>query len=71
LGKDVVAQFAGKDFAQLTSLISEYLVDKITIALSSADEMMTYMLLKDVYLYHLDTLWVKHIDEMEYLRDKV
>ena len=26
---------------------------------------------RDVYLYHIDTLWIKHLDEMEELRDKV
>jgi preprotein translocase subunit SecA len=71
LEKETIDQFAGQNFAQLTSSIAEYLIHKITTALSSANEMMAYMLLRDVYLYHLDTLWVKHIDEMEYLRDKV
>lgn len=71
LEKEIISQFAGQDFAQLMSSITEHLVNKITTALSSADEMMSYMLLRDVYLYHLDNLWVKHIDEMEYLRDKV
>jgi preprotein translocase subunit SecA len=29
------------------------------------------MMLKEIYLYHLDKLWVDHIDEMQYLREKV
>ena len=30
-----------------------------------------YQIFKDVLIHHIDTLWVKHIDEMQYLRDKV
>jgi preprotein translocase subunit SecA len=29
------------------------------------------MMLKEIYLYHLDKLRVEHIDEMQYLREKV
>lgn len=71
VNKDDVNQFTGLSFWDLQNTLSEYLIKKIISPLSSADQMMAYMLLKDVYLYHLDILWVKHIDEMEYLRDKV
>jgi len=30
-----------------------------------------YMMFKEIYLYHLDKLRVEHIDEMQYLREKV
>lgn len=30
-----------------------------------------YLIFKDVFLHHLDKLWVEHIDTMQYLRDKV
>lgn len=30
-----------------------------------------YNVMREIYLYHVDSLWMKHIDEMEYLRDKV
>jgi preprotein translocase subunit SecA len=66
-----LSQFSGLSYSQLSSAISDYLIAKVTEPLSKADQTLTYMLLKDVYLYHLDTLWVKHIDEMEYLRDQV
>jgi preprotein translocase subunit SecA len=69
--KNSISEFAGLNFAQLQDKITENLIHKITTAFSSVDEIIVYMLLKDVYLYHIDTLWVKHIDEMEYLRDKV
>jgi len=35
------------------------------------DENRLYEIFKDVLLHHLDKLWVWHIDEMQYLRDKV
>ena len=35
------------------------------------DEDRLYEIFKDVLLHHLDKLWVSHIDEMQYLRDKV
>jgi preprotein translocase subunit SecA len=38
---------------------------------ASIDAHKLYMIFRDVYLYHIDTLWVKHLDEMEELRDKV
>lgn len=69
--KTALDQFTGFSYTQLQDALSEHLIKKVVTPLSLADQMMSYMLLKDVYLYHLDTLWVKHIDEMEYLRDKV
>jgi len=35
------------------------------------DDERLYQIFKDVLLHHIDTLWVQHIDEMQYLRDKV
>jgi len=35
------------------------------------DDERLYQIFKDVLLHHIDTLWVGHIDEMQYLRDKV
>ncbi len=64
-------QFMGKDFLHLEPALVEYLTSRIIKHLSSLDPMIAYFLLKDIYLYNLDILWIKHIDEMEYLRDKV
>lgn len=30
-----------------------------------------YDVFRDIFLFHLDKLWISHIDEMQYLRDKV
>jgi preprotein translocase subunit SecA len=38
---------------------------------SKVDNERLYQIFKDVLLHHIDTLWVGHIDEMQYLRDKV
>ncbi len=65
------ASLASCSFPELQEKISEHLIKKVVDPISSADHMIAYRFLKDVYLYNLDTLWVKHIDEMEYLRDKV
>jgi preprotein translocase subunit SecA len=35
------------------------------------DEQKLFQIFRDVYLYHIDTLWIKHLDDMEELRDKV
>ena len=35
------------------------------------DDNRLYEIFKDILLHHLDKLWVDHIDEMQYLRDKV
>ncbi|MBU0626161.1 hypothetical protein KKG31_07900 [Patescibacteria group bacterium] len=58
-------------FTTLQDEIQTYIVDHIRQNMQSIDQERMYLILKEVYLHHIDTLWVKHIDEMEYLRDKV
>lgn len=48
------------------------MVKKSTIAkMSEVSDEKLYMILKDVYLHFLDKLWIDHIDEMWFLKDKV
>ena len=47
------------------------MLDQLKAKFAMMDVNRLYQIFKDVYLYHLDTLRVKHLDDMEYLRDKV
>lgn len=56
------------DFAdQIVDIIENK--TKSNFELISKDKL--YMIFKDVYLHYIDNLWIEHIDEMQYLRDKV
>lgn len=55
----------------LSSELATFITKQLWEKLSAVDQEPLYKVLKDVYLYHIDTLWIKHLDEMEELRDKV
>lgn len=63
--------FADMNFDQLQVELSLFMLDQLKAKFALMDVNKLYQIFKDVYLYHLDTLRVKHLDEMEYLRDKV
>jgi len=63
--------FEEMTFDHLQSALSVFMLDQLKAKFAMLDINRLYQIFKDVYLYHLDTLWVKHLDEMEYLRDKV
>ncbi len=58
-------------FDQLQPELSLFMLEQLKAKFAMMDVNRLYQIFKDVYLYHLDTLRVKHLDEMEYLRDKV
>ena len=58
-------------FDHLQVELSLFMLDQLKTKFAMMDINRLYQIFKDVYLYHLDTLRVKHLDEMEYLRDKV
>ena len=58
-------------FNDLESKLIEILTKHLEIWFKKMDNERLYQILKDVLLHHIDTLWVDHIDEMQYLRDKV
>lgn len=64
-------KFAEMDFDHLQAELSLFMLDQLKEKFAMMDVDRLYQIFKDVYLYHLDTLRVKHLDEMEYLRDKV
>ncbi len=63
--------FEEMTFEQLQVELSLFLLDQLKAKFAVMDVNRLYQIFKDVYLYHLDTLRMKHLDDMEYLRDKV
>ena len=63
--------FEDMTFDKLQAELSLFMLDQLKAKFAKMDVNRLYQIFKDVYLYHLDTLRVKHLDEMEYLRDKV
>lgn len=63
--------FEEMTFDHLQVELSLFMLDQLKAKFALMDVDRLYQIFKDVYLYHLDKLWIKHLDEMEYLRDKV
>jgi preprotein translocase subunit SecA len=59
------------DWQTLTGEISEFMTKFFEENISKIDQQKIYMIFKEIYLHHLDALWIEHLDEMQYLRDKV
>ena len=71
LTQEQLAAFESMTFEQIQVQLSVFMLEQLKAKFALMDIDRLYMIFKDVYLYHLDTLWVKHLDDMEYLRDKV
>jgi len=79
VNKELNLQLASKDFQRLATssygdiakklpeMIKQLFLKKI----KGVEEVRLYSVFKNVSLHYIDTLWVEHIDEMQYLRDKV
>lgn len=63
--------FEEMTFDNLQSSFTLFMLDQLKAKFDMMNINRLYEIFKDVYLYHLDTLRVKHLDDMEYLRDKV
>lgn len=63
--------FEEMDFDKLQVELSLFMLNQLKAKFDIMDIDRLYQIFKEVYLYHLDTLRVKHLDDMEYLRDKV
>lgn len=59
------------DWKTLTETISDSMTKFFEENISKIDWQKVYMIFKEIYLHHLDALWIEHLDEMQYLRDKV
>ena len=55
----------------LENILNKTLIDRLDYGFEKLDNDRLYDVFRDVLLFHLDKLWVSHIDEMQYLRDKV
>lgn len=64
-------KFVRMDYKQLLEELPEYMIAQIEKKFENIDNDRLYQVMREIYLYNIDTLRVKHIDEMEYLRDKV
>ncbi len=71
LDQGELQRFQWYSFQQLQSELSGFIVEQLKNKFALLDANKLYEVFKDVYLYHIDTLWIKHLDDMEYLRDKV
>ncbi len=77
--KELNVPFSAKKTAELTAMSWAQLAEVLPPAISKyfdkqlkwLEANKLYMMLKEIYLYHLDKLWVEHIDQMQYLREKV
>jgi preprotein translocase subunit SecA len=71
LGDEQMSTFAALNYHDLAPQLAVFITKQLSQKLDSVDQEQLYKVFKDVYLYHIDTLWIKHLDEMEELRDKV
>lgn len=71
LSDEQITTFAALEGRTLAAQLSVYIAKQLSEKLASVEQEQLYKVFKDVYLYHIDTLWIKHLDEMEELRDKV
>lgn len=68
---DLRTTFVKKEWEELAEEIPSLLIKQITAGMKKLDDEKLFIVFKDVYLHYLDRLWVDHIDEMQYLREKV
>ncbi len=68
---ETLARFSDLKYADLASALEKYVIDYTTQKYQALSPEVVYHVMREIYLFQVDTLWMKHIDEMEYLRDKV
>ena len=66
-----IQEFASLGYDHVVPALHTFIVDHLSSVFATIDDERLYHIFKDVYLYHIDILWIKHLDEMEELRDKV
>ena len=59
------------DFKTLANSLDRRLVEYFTETREKYDQNLLFTILRDVNLQVIDKLWVAHIDDMQYLKDKV
>ncbi|HKL44408.1 MAG TPA: preprotein translocase subunit SecA [Candidatus Absconditabacterales bacterium] len=71
LDKKTANKWEGLELDELKTEIINTLTKHIENGFKKINDERLYQIFKDVLLHHIDSLWVKHIDDMQYLRDKV
>jgi preprotein translocase subunit SecA len=59
------------DFNTLANSLDRRLVEYFTDTWEKYDQNLLFNILRDINLQVIDKLWVAHIDDMQYLKDKV
>jgi len=64
-------EYEQMDFKTLANSLDRRLVEYFTETREKYDQNLLFNILRDVNLQVIDKLWVAHIDDMQYLKDKV
>ena len=64
-------EYEQMDFKTLANSLDRRLVEYFTEMREKYDQNLLFTILRDVNLQVIDKLWVAHIDDMQYLKDKV
>ncbi len=59
------------NFDEIKKIISAYIKDSFKTNIKDIEPKQLYDIIKDISLYYIDKLRIEHIDEMQYLREKV
>lgn len=65
------AEYEQMDFNTLTNSLDRRLVEYFSETWDKYDQNLLFTILRDINLQVIDKLWVAHIDDMQYLKDKV
>ena len=69
--ENTLKQFVNMNYDDLEEALPAYLTTHFEENIESIDPKRLYKIIKDIQIHYIDTLRVNHIDEMQYLREKV
>jgi len=64
-------EYEKMDFKTLANSLDRRLVEYFTETWENYDQNLLFTILRDIHLQVIDKLWIAHIDDMQYLKDKV
>jgi preprotein translocase subunit SecA len=67
----IVNKRKNKSPSAIQQELQDYIVTSVESNMQVLSEDKMYLLFKQIYLHYLDKLWIEHLDDMQYLRDKV
>lgn len=71
LKPDEKQQYAQLPFSTLNEVLERRLIEYFQSIFDKLDKQLQFAVFRDINLQVVDKLWVAHIDEMQYLKDKV